>query len=66
MLEYDIIQTILAEIVKIKAEVERIDQNYKRLQGLVNRKLGYENDNNRTETNKIDDGFDFLRKNGSF
>ena len=56
---------IKADIVELKAEINRLDQYYKTLQGKVNRRLGEVAPSESTETNKIDDGFDFLRKNGN-
>ena len=64
---YDMLMEINVEVSKLKAEVERIDNNYVRLKGFMNKKLYGLKEEPQDEQEikpvdeKINDGFDFVR-----
>ena len=60
---YDLLRENSVEVVKLKGEFDRLEQSFKVLRGLVNRKLKYD-ENDTDETIIKNDGFDNLRKSG--
>ena len=61
---YKIIQGFAVEMVKLKAEIERLDRHYFSLKGLINRKRGFveeEEDPEEETPEHEDDGFDSVR-----
>jgi len=60
----EVLDTIIAELTTYKHIIENMDQKVKSLRGLVNRKLGYEDeeDPKNPKKNGIDDGLNELRQ----